>query len=227
LEAGSQTVDQLPIRLADAEPNAKGQFPTRRITDGAKTVNAWIKDSREQAGATGTGADIFPDDILTSEQFMKPFEYGNDPASAHFARNAQRMLVYTDSTGSVKGMLLTDAEVDSYGDMIRTGALKNAYFMDTHGKIDSQYLPPTCEDGALPVDNAILGKIQAECPRFAVYMGIYNGSIDPEVLDANPVMKAIFQQNIGTDPTKEAATVAFLGAKMPDTTWIGQFARAA
>jgi hypothetical protein len=58
-------------------------------------------------------------------------------------------------------------------------------------------------------------------------MRIYNGSIGPDVLDANPAMKAIFQQDIRADPTREAAITAFTAAKTPDATWIHELARAA
>jgi hypothetical protein len=227
LEQGGQAVDQLPIRLADAEPGADGKIPTRKVTDGAKSINAWLKDSQEAAGSTDAPADIFPTGVLASEQFMKPFEYGNDPASPHFARNAQRMLAYRDSSGSVRGMLITDTELDSYGAMIKDGTLKNAYFMDTEGKIDSEYLPPTCEEGVLPTGDTTFCEIQNECPRLALCMKIYNGSVDPAVLAANPTMKNIFQSDVVADPGKKSAVTAFLGAKTSDTTWIEQVAIAA
>jgi hypothetical protein len=227
LEAGGQAADQLLVRRDNAEADDKGKFPTCRMTDGAKTVSAWVKESRERMDGADATIDIFPDDILASVQFMKPFEYGNDPTSAHFARNAQRMLVYVDSSGAVKGMLVTDAEVDNYGTMIREGALKNAYFMDSRGQIDPKYLPPSCKGGALPAEDRNLTKIQAECSRFALYMRVYNGSVSLETLDRNPAMGEIFRRDIIADPSKKSAVTAFLGTKMPDTTWVDRVSIAA
>jgi hypothetical protein len=224
MEKGSQTVDQLLIKSENPEPEGGQTSSTRRITSGAQAVNAWLKDNLEQGSGTAAVADIFPEDILASEQFMRPFEYGNDPASPQYARNAQRMLVYTDSHGSVKGMFVTGTEVESYGTMIRNGALKNAYFMDVRGHIDPEYLPPTCEEGALPKGDPVLDKIQAQCSRFALYMRIYNGSVGPETLDRDLSMKDVFQRDILENPQKKSALIAFLGAKTPDTTWVDRIA---
>ncbi|MDR2340973.1 MAG: hypothetical protein LBD72_01400 [Puniceicoccales bacterium] len=226
LEQGGQTVDQLPIRVAGAKVDDKEEIPSRKITDGAQTINAWIRDMLEDPSDTDTMADIFPENVLASEQFMRPFQYGNDPTS-ELACNVQRMIAYADSSGTIRGMFITDAEVESYGRMITSGTLKNAYFVDTRGRIDPQFLPPSCKDGALPTGDATFAEILKQRSRFAFWMQVFNGSVQPETLDEDQEMRELFLQDIASIPEKKSAFTAFLGAKTSDVAWIDRVELAA
>jgi hypothetical protein len=221
LAKGGQTADQLLLRVAGTRVKKGDTVVTRRLTDGARSVNQWLKDSQENVDES---VNIFPEDILVSEQFTHPFEFGNDPASPYYARNAQRMLVYTNAKGKVQGMLITGAEAADCGTMIKSGAMQNAYLMNVQGQIDRDYLPPSCQGGELPAANTEFQKIQAQCSRFALYMQIYNGSVNAATVREKQETQTLFEREIGENSGRRQALKALLGAKTPDSTWVDTFA---
>lgn len=211
MEAGGKRADKLQVWLAaDGDAEVGSEASSRALTDNVLAVNTWLRRS----GITGIRADIFPEEFGASEQFRRPFEWTNDPSSA-YARNAQRALVYIDFTGRIKCILLTSTEVEDYGKMIKNGTLKDAFIITAKGEVDGTYLPLTKLNDTLV----------SEGRRFAIYMQIYNGSIDSARLDENPTM-ANWLRGVLTEEPWRNALIDFLGKKTHDSAWVHEFAPA-
>ncbi|MDR1456441.1 MAG: hypothetical protein LBI34_00035 [Puniceicoccales bacterium] len=217
VQIGGQRADALvvcPTAIGDPEDEDESvEKKTCTPTTGSMSINEWLTEqSGQTAGFTGRSVNIFPSEFCASEQFMHAFEGKNDPSS-NYSRSAQRMLVYKDSAGKMKGMLLTPSEVDDYGEMIMDGALKDARIIDTRGKPDDRFAPE---------DNPMADVSEGDLKRFALYMQIYNGTINVEALNADGNIRTLFLGITHDEPQRDAL-IGFLGSKTQDSSWVSSY----